>query len=217
MGQVESRRVVVAEDDYLVGTLIVGLLEKQGYTVVGRAATGARAVELVEATRPDVVLIDIGLPDGDGIEASRLIGERCPTPVVIITAYDSAELVQRASAAGVGAYLVKPPDAGQMERAIVIARQRFADLAELRRLNAELRASEDALRAANRELESRLREIKTLQGYLPICASCKKIRDDQGYWHAVEVYIRDHTDVEFTHGLCPDCARKIMDELGFEQ
>jgi len=63
------------------------------------------------------------------------------------------------------------------------------------------------------ELQSALHEVKTLSGLLPICSSCKKIRDDQGYWEQIEVYIRDHSDAEFTHGICPGCARKLYPEL----
>ena len=62
------------------------------------------------------------------------------------------------------------------------------------------------------ELQKSLREIKTLSGLLPICASCKKIRDDKGYWNKLEVYLRDHAAVEFSHGICPDCARKLYPE-----
>ncbi len=63
-----------------------------------------------------------------------------------------------------------------------------------------------------RELRQALAEVKTLSGLLPICASCKKIRDDRGYWNQIEVYIRDHSQAEFSHGLCPDCARKLYPE-----
>jgi PAS domain S-box-containing protein len=62
-------------------------------------------------------------------------------------------------------------------------------------------------------LEKALDEIKTLKGILPICASCKKIRDDRGYWQQIESYIRDHSDAEFSHGLCPDCAKKLYPDI----
>ncbi|MBC7252131.1 MAG: PAS domain S-box protein, partial [Anaerolineae bacterium] len=62
------------------------------------------------------------------------------------------------------------------------------------------------------ELQAALDQVRTLSGLLPICSSCKKIRDDAGYWHQVEEYIRDHSEVEFTHSLCPDCARKLFPE-----
>src|SRR5438093_1680495 len=62
-------------------------------------------------------------------------------------------------------------------------------------------------------LEDALANVKQLKGLLPICASCKRIRDDRGYWNQIEEYIRKHTEAEFTHGLCPECARKLYPEL----
>lgn len=64
-----------------------------------------------------------------------------------------------------------------------------------------------------KKLQEALGKIKTLNGLIPICASCKKIRDDSGYWHQVEVYVRDHSHADFTHGCCPDCAKKYMAEF----
>jgi len=150
---------------------------------------------MTQAIQPDVVLMDLGMPDMDGIQATQYIQEHCPTPVVALTAYETPEMVESASAAGVGAYLVKPPSPREMERAITIAMARFGDLMELRRLNAELQQA--------------LSEIKTLRGIIPICASCKKIRDDEGFWQDVAFYIQAHSEAEFTHGICPDCARKL--------
>ena len=67
----------------------------------------------------------------------------------------------------------------------------------------------DALEKKNLELELSLSEVKTLRGILPICASCKKIRDDSGYWSMVEHYIEDHSEAQFSHSICPDCAKKL--------
>jgi AmiR/NasT family two-component response regulator len=192
-------RVLVAEDDYLVAEMVKGLLTEMGYTVVGEATDGLQAVEMTQSLHPDVVLMDIKMPEMDGIEATRLISERCPTPVVALTAYETPKLVAEASAAGVGAYLLKPSNEREIERAITVAIARFDDIVELRRLNAELQEA--------------LTKVKTLSGLLPICASCKKIRDDQGYWHEVETYVRDHSEAEFSHGLCPDCIKKLYPEL----
>lgn len=66
------------------------------------------------------------------------------------------------------------------------------------------------------ELQEAVANVKALRGLLPICAYCKKIRDDQGYWNQVELYIRRHTEVQFTHGVCPDCARRIVPDVSFE-
>jgi hypothetical protein len=62
-------------------------------------------------------------------------------------------------------------------------------------------------------LQEVLANVKTLSGFLPICASCKKIRDDTGYWNQIEQYIKDHSEAEFSHGLCPECARELYPEL----
>jgi hypothetical protein len=73
-----------------------------------------------------------------------------------------------------------------------------------------------------RELQDAFDHIKTLRGIVPICANCKKIRDDQGYWEQVEVYVRDHTEAEFTHGICPECIElcypeyKQRDQIAFK-
>jgi hypothetical protein len=63
------------------------------------------------------------------------------------------------------------------------------------------------------ELRQALANVRTLSGLIPICASCMKIRDDQGYWKQLEVYIRDHSEAEFSHGLCPDCAQNYLQQL----
>jgi AmiR/NasT family two-component response regulator len=184
-------RALIAEDDALIAEVVAAELEKIGVEVVGKASDGQQALTFTETLQPDVVLMDINMPEMDGLEAARRIQEHCPTPVIVLTVHSVPEMVQEAAAAGVGAYLVKPPKGHELERAITIARARFADLMELRRLNAEL---QDALA-----------KVKMLRGMLPICANCKKIRDDKGYWHQVEIFIRDHSEAELSHGICPDC------------
>jgi AmiR/NasT family two-component response regulator len=195
-------RVLIAEDDSLVSEMIQGLLEDIKYTIAGKATDGQQAIEMVHSLQPDVVLMDIEMPRLNGLEATQRIYERCPTPVVILTAYETPELLEKASKAGAGAYLVKPPTIRQVERAIVIAMARFEDMMKLNRLNNELQARNEALQAA-------LTQIKTLSGLLPICSNCKKIRDDEGYWQQVEIYIAEHSEAEFSHGLCPDCMQEL--------
>ncbi len=145
MGVKKDTQVLVAEDDYLVGKMITGMLEEIGYRIAGQASNGLEAVDLTRSLQPDVVLMDIKMPDIDGIEAAQRIREICPTPVVVLTAYETSELVTRAGEAGVGAYLIKPPNAQEMERAITIAMARFKDMMELHRLNTELKARNDDL------------------------------------------------------------------------
>ncbi|MBF0527888.1 MAG: response regulator [Deltaproteobacteria bacterium] len=199
MDTIKQLRVLIADDEALVSDVVQYLLEQIGHKVVGRATDGRQVVDLVRDIQPDIVLMDIRMPEIDGLEATRQIQAACPTPVVLLTAHDDPELVSRASEAGAGAYLVKPPNARDMQRTMVIAMARFADLMELRRLNAEL--------------EKALANVKLLSGLLPICASCKKIRDDQGYWTQIEQYIQDHSQAEFSHSICPECAMKLYPEF----
>jgi AmiR/NasT family two-component response regulator len=195
----QKPRILIAEDDYLVCEAIKHDLKDLGYEMVGEASDGAEAVEMACTLNPDVVLMDIQMPELDGLEATRQIQSRCPMPVVVLTAHESQELVEKASEVGVSAYLIKPPKQTEIERAIVIALARHEDLMKLRLLN--------------KELEKALSEIKTLRGILPICASCKNVRDDKGYWNQIESYIRDHSEAEFSHSLCPECAKKLYPDL----
>ncbi len=84
---------------------------------------------------------------------------------------------------------------------------RFEDMVELRHLNTELQTRNEALQTA-------LAKVKQLSGLLPICASCKKIRnDDDGYWQDVAIYVRDHSEAAFSHGICPDCMKKLYPDF----
>lgn len=194
-----KNRVLIAEDDALVATVIENELEKTGAIVVGKANDGRKAIECTQILRPDVVLMDIEMPEMKGLDAAREIQRLCPTPVVVLTVYSSFELTQQAAKAGVGAYLIKPPRAYELDRAITIAQARFADLMELARLNVEL--------------ANAISRVKTLSGLLPICANCKKIRDDLGHWHQIENYIQTHTNANFSHGICPECMQHLYPEL----
>ncbi len=198
--------ILVAEDDYLISEEIVRSLGGLGYGNITKAANGREAVEIACSTRPDVVVLDVQMPELDGIAAAAQIQERCPTPIVILTAYESADLLQRASAAGVSSYLVKPPHPEEMERAITIALARHADLMEIRHFHKELGQ-------VNEELQRALAEVKQLRGILPICAYCKKIRKDDGSWEQIEIYVRDHTAAKFSHGMCEECKKKWYAEL----
>lgn len=143
----EDIQILIAEDDYLVSEMIRGILTELGYTVVGLAKSGIQAVAMTEELKPSVVLMDIQMPGMDGITAAQKIQQCCPTPVVILTAYETPELVHQASDAGVNAYLIKPADSREMERAITIALARFEDVTTLRELNEELKASNEELDA----------------------------------------------------------------------
>ena len=88
---------------------------------------------------------------------------------------------------------------------------------ELEQLNSQLIATKTTLETTNKELEQAVFDIRQLSGMLPICASCKKIRNDNGYWQQIESYIRAHADVEFSHGICPDCAAKLYPDFLYKE
>lgn len=206
-------RVLVAEDDYLVGEEIRRALDAIGYEYAGLASTGEEAVELVSVLKPDVVLMDIRMPECDGLEAARRIQRDHPTPVVVLTAHESQDLVDKAGEMGVAAYLTKPPRAEDIERAITIAMARHRDLVELRRLYAEVEGANLRVESKNEELERALSEIKTLRGILPLCSFCKKIRNDEGFWEQVDVYLSARTEAQVSHGICPDCLKTHHPEV----
>lgn len=187
-------RIIIVEDDFFVSEEIKRILEGSKYEVIGTAFNGEEAVEMACDLAPEVILMDIKMPHKDGLEASREIAEQCPVPIVILTAYDSVPLVEEASLAGVAAFLCKPPNFAEMDRAITIARARFNDLQEICQLNNKLKKA--------------LAEIKTLKGIIPICSYCKNIRDDKGFWNQVDVYVKEHSNAEFSHGVCPECLKE---------
>ena len=127
----QKPRVVVAEDEALIRMDLVEMLGEQGYDVVGEAGDGARAVELAEQLRPDLVILDVQMPVLDGIAAAERIAQARIAPVVILTAFSQRDLVERARDAGAMAYLVKPFSAGDLVPAIEMAVSRFAELTQL--------------------------------------------------------------------------------------
>jgi two-component system, cell cycle sensor histidine kinase and response regulator CckA len=163
----QPKRVLIAEDDAAIHALIQAMVTQSGHAVIGNAYNGSEAVHMVRDLRPDALLLDLVMPDPEtgrddrqaGLQAAREIMSTCPVPIVLLTAHDSADLVQQTSLAGVGAYLVKPPRQGEMDRAIMIACARFADLTELRRLNEALQAS-----IIERErAEARIRQLEKME------------------------------------------------------
>ena len=126
-----GRRVVIAEDEALIRLDLAEMLAEEGYDVVGQAGDGEQAVRLARELRPDLVVMDVKMPRVDGITAAQEIADDRIAPVVILTAFSQRDLVERASAAGAMAYLVKPFSATELVPAIEVARGRFAQLAAL--------------------------------------------------------------------------------------
>lgn len=102
-----------------------------------------------------------------------------------------------------------------LARGIGIALLRIQDVTARNKAKEDLEKKALELEKANQELQASLANVKTLRGLIPICCLCKKIRDDKGYWNQIESYIRDHSEVDFSHGLCPDCAKKLYPDIAF--
>jgi len=149
-----SMRVLIAEDDTAVAHGLREQLESVGHTALGVARTGAEAVRLSRELRPDAVVMDIKMPELDGLEATRQVLERTPTAVVILTGHLQPELIERATEAGAMAYLVKPVETQELEAALQVARQRFDEAQELR---GEVANLQEAMRA--RKLVERAKGI----------------------------------------------------------
>ncbi|MBF0230848.1 MAG: response regulator [Desulfamplus sp.] len=142
----------------------------------------------------DIAVIDLTLPDSFGLDTFRTFHNDFPhMPIVIITAFKEHELALQAVKEGAQDYLFK----GESSASEIFRTLRYA--IERQKLMSELKKA--------------LAEIKQLKSILPICAKCKKIRNDQGCWEILETYISEHTNTKFSHGICPDCAKVLYPEL----
>lgn len=142
MVEANRRRILIADDEPLIRLDLRGMLTTLGYQVVGEAGDGATAVQLARETQPDLVIMDIQMPELDGLEAARLLTAENIAPVLLLTAYSQKELVERAQQAGVVGYLVKPFRDSDIQPAVEIALARFE---EFRALRAQMQNLEESL------------------------------------------------------------------------
>jgi two-component system, response regulator PdtaR len=189
-------KIMIVEDEKITAMDMQRTLSKMGYTVCGTASSGREAINQAESLLPDVILMDITLQgDMDGVEAADRIKTRFDIPVIYLTAHADNGTVDRAKESEPYSYLLKPFRERELNIAIEMALYKHKMEQERKNLTAKL---QDALA-----------QVRTLTGILPICSSCKKIRDDKGYWQRVEEYVSNHTDALFSHGICPECAREL--------
>jgi DNA-binding response OmpR family regulator len=194
-------RILIAEDDFTSRTALMEVLKKQGHEVIA-AVNGHEACMLLQHPEaPMLAILDWMMPEVDGLEVVRRLRARQaerPLYLIMLTAKGGKADVIAGLEAGANDYLTKPVDAGELRARIEVGQRMVA--------------MQEALAAKVEELSQALDQVKTLRGIVPICANCKKIRDDTGYWNQVEVYVRDHTEAEFSHGICPDCMKKLYPE-----
>jgi sigma-B regulation protein RsbU (phosphoserine phosphatase) len=182
-------RILIADDDRM-STLILGrTLEQWGFDVVVAHDGAAAWDHIVGSDPPALAIVDWMMPGLDGIELCRRLRAtppRSPVYMILLTARTSRQDLVAGLEAGADDYLTKPFDPDE--------------------LHARIHVGQRTLRL--------IASIKQLTGLLPICSYCKRIRSDHDYWVQVESYLTDHTDAMFSHGICPPCLAKVMEELG---
>jgi sigma-B regulation protein RsbU (phosphoserine phosphatase) len=191
--------VLVAEDEPVSRHLLEKSLRQWGYHPIV-CPDGLEALGLLRsANAPRIAVLDWVMPGMDGVDICRAIRDNATATqpyLILLTARVRPEDIVEGLRAGADDYITKPVDREEFEARLQVAsrivglQQRLSD-----------RVS---------ELEEALTRVRQLHGLLPICAYCKRIRDDQNYWNQVETYIAEHTDVQFSHGICPSCFERVM-------
>ena len=190
-----------------------GLLESPGLNIV-KASSGNEALGLMLEHDFALVLLDVQMPGMDGFETAELMRGTEKTrqvPIIFVTAISTEQQhVFKGYEAGAVDYLFKPIVPEFLRTKVGVFCELFQQKNIIRK---QLREIEEK----NELLQKRLDEIKQLRGILPICAKCKKIRNDKGFWEKIEVYICEHSDAEFSHGLCPECAKSLYPDFISEE
>lgn len=194
------------EDDFILARHILEEIEGTSFKL-DWAASYAQAMEAIDRQLHDIYFIDYRLGERNGLDLIQdAISKGCKAPMILLTGQGDRGVDMDAMKAGAADYLVKARmDSELLERSI-----RYS----IERKNAELKQE-----LLIEELKEAMAKINTLGGLLPICAHCKRIRDDTGYWNLLESYIKNHSGAEFSHSICPPCLKQLypgfnVDETG---
>ena len=195
-------KVLVVEDDPVVRRILEDLLNRWQYEVEV-TTNGEQAMKALQnKVPPRLAIIDWQMPGMDGVELccrARHQLKLSPLYMILLTIRSGKANIVQGLEAGADDYITKPFDQEELKARVQVG-------ARVVHLQMEL-----AERV--KELESALAHVKQLQGLLPICCYCKKIRDDSNYWHEVEAYISQHSQAKFTHGICPECYQKVVQQI----
>jgi len=195
-------RILIAEDDATSRIVLATVLTKDGYDVTATDDGGAAWEVLKKPDAPRLAILDLMMPGIDGMDLVRRVraipSVAPPYLIIVSTRSEKADVIS-ALDAGANDYLTKPFDPGELRARIEVGRR----MIEMR---FELNEKVD-------ELKQALAEVRTLKGIVPICANCKNVRDDQGYWNRVESYLNEHTEADFTHAVCPDCMKRLYPQF----
>jgi phosphoserine phosphatase RsbU/P len=192
-------RILVAEDTATMRELLKSFLTNWGYEVV-LASDGNEAWQVLQSEdAPMIAILDWMMPGMDGLQVCRHVREafpRKPFYIILLTANEQPENIAEGLQAGADDYLTKPFNSLEMRARLQVGTRMVklqSDLAD-----------------QVKQLEKVLAQVRQLHGLLPICSYCKKVRDDQDYWHDVEEYITERSDLLFSHGYCPTCMENIV-------
>lgn len=202
----ENISILVVDDDPNILLATARLLRAARYNVF-EAETGGACLSVVRERKPDLILLDVHLPDTSGYEVCRQIkadeGLRQSYVVLLSGSMISSDNQSEGLEIGADGYLTRP----------IANRELLARVQAMVRIIRAERERDLLIK----KLQEALATIKTLSGMLPICSSCKNIRDDQGYWEEVELYVKKHSTAEFTHGICPACCKKLYGDINLEE
>jgi PleD family two-component response regulator len=190
--------ILIVDDTPENLTLLRSMLTEKGYRVLA-AINGELALKAVRTNLPDLILLDIRMPGMDGYEVCKQLKSEEKTrkiPVIFISALNEVDDKVKALSLGGVDYITKPFQAEE-----VLARIKT---------HLALRSLQKSLEDKNAQLQKALDEIKILQGIIPICTNCKKVRDDENFWNNVEGYLKKRLDIELSHSVCPDCSKKLF-------
>jgi PleD family two-component response regulator len=206
-----SNDIVLVDDNADNLRLLSNMLKKGGYEV-RPTNSGKMALAAIYAKPPILILLDIMMPGMDGFQVCNDLKANEETqeiPVIFISAMD--DLAEKVKAFSIGCvdYITKPFQEDEV-MARVKTQVKMALLKKgLEEKNQSLEVEITKRKKLVKELQAALENIKILKGLLPICANCKKIKDDNGKWEKIDSYIQKHTEAKFTHGLCPDCCEAL--------
>ena len=194
--------ILIAEDDPVTGEILARTLQRWNYNTM-LVVDGAQAWDRLRlATDPTLAILDWMMPGMDGPDVCRRVRQELPLAnmyLLLVTARESRGDLVAGLDAGADDYIVKPFDPEELRARVAVG---------VRVLGLQQKLGE---RVA--ELQAALSNVKKLHGLLPICSYCKRIRGDDQYWQQVEGYIAEHSEAQFSHGICPACYATVSAEL----